>query len=130
MTWGADPLVSLPFVAALMFCFGVAIYYLLIRRVLTGSMQSQIFATFGLMVFLQAGAQFVMGADYFAIREQLAVRRRQYRRPVLPVPQFAAVVGASLATALLYSLVFRTSIGRSCGLHRRIARPRPRSAST
>jgi branched-chain amino acid transport system permease protein len=112
VTWGVDPVLSLPFVVALMFCFGLVVYYLLIRRVLQGSMQSQIFATFGLMVFLQAGAQFVMGADYFAVRNSWLSGVVKLEGVVLPVPQIAAVVGASLATVLLYLLVFRTSVGR------------------
>lgn len=112
VTWGVDPVVSLPFVAGLMFFFGLAVYYLLIRRILTGSMQSQIFATFGLMVFLQASAQFLMGADYFAVRESWLSGVVRLGDIVLPVPHLAAVVGASLATILLYLLVFRTSVGR------------------
>lgn len=111
-TWGVDPLLSLPFVAAMMFGFGVLVYYLLIRKVLTGSMQSQIFATFGLMVFLQAAAQFLMGADYFAVRESWLSGVVTIGEAVLPLPQLAALVGASTATSLLYLLVFRTSIGR------------------
>lgn len=111
-TWGIDPLLSLPFVAALMFAFGVIVYYMLIRKVLNGSMQSQIFATFGLMVFLQAAAQYFMGADYFAVRESWLSGVLTVGDVVLPVPQLAALVGASVATLLLYLLVFRTSIGR------------------
>src|SRR3954465_6682902 len=65
--WGLDPLITLPFVAGLMFVVGVAVYYLLIRKVLGGAMHAQIFPTFGLMVFLQAAAQFVFGADYYAV---------------------------------------------------------------
>src|SRR3954467_934332 len=49
---GLDPLVTLPFIAVAMFTFGVAVYYLLMRRVLGGAMHAQIFATFGLMVFM------------------------------------------------------------------------------
>ena len=111
-TWGIDPLLSLPFVAALMFAFGLIVYYVLIRKVLNGSMQSQIFATFGLMVFLQAAAQYFMGADYFAVRESWLSGVLTLGDVVLPVPQLAALVGASLATLLLYLLVFRTSTGR------------------
>jgi branched-chain amino acid transport system permease protein len=111
-TWGVDPLVSLPLVAVLMFGFGLLVYYLLIRKVLDGSMQSQIFATFGLMVFLQAAAQYVMGADYFAVRESMLSGVLTIGGAVLPVPQLAALVGASLATLLLYLLVFRTAVGR------------------
>ncbi|MBM3647226.1 MAG: branched-chain amino acid ABC transporter permease [Alphaproteobacteria bacterium] len=111
-TWGADPLVTLPFVVAAMFGFGLLVYYLLIRQVLGGSMQAQIFATFGLMVFLQAAAQFVMGADYFAVRDSWLSGVVTVGGVVLPVPQLAAVAGASLATAALYLLVFRTAVGR------------------
>jgi branched-chain amino acid transport system permease protein len=112
-TWGADPLVTLPFVAAAMFVFGLVIYYLLARQVMRGTLYAQIFATFGLMVFLQAGAQFVMGADYFAVRESLLSGVVVVGPYTLPMPQLAAVVGASLATGLLYLLVFRTAVGRS-----------------
>ncbi|MCW5751186.1 MAG: branched-chain amino acid ABC transporter permease [Alphaproteobacteria bacterium] len=111
-TWGADPLVTLPFVAAAMFLFGLMVYYLLIRKVLTGSMQSQIFATFGLMVFLQALAQFFMGADYFAVQNSYLSGVITLGGVVLPVPQVAALVGSSLATLVLYGLVFRTGVGR------------------
>ncbi|MCW5729264.1 MAG: branched-chain amino acid ABC transporter permease [Alphaproteobacteria bacterium] len=111
-TWGADPLVTLPFVAAAMFLFGLMVYYLLIRKVLTGSMQSQIFATFGLMVFLQALAQFFMGADYFAVQNSYLSGVITLGGVILPVPQVAALVGSSLATLVLYGLVFRTGVGR------------------
>ncbi len=111
-TWGVDPLLSLPFIAALMFGFGLVVYYLLIRRVLKGTMHSQIFATFGLMVFLQALAQFFMGADYFAVRDSWLSGVVSLGSVVLPLPQLAALFGASVATALLYVLVFRTSLGR------------------
>ncbi len=111
-TWGIDPLLSLPLVTVLMFGFGVLVYYLLIRKVLSGSLQSQIFVTFGLMVFLQAAAQFFMGADYFAVQDSWLSGVLTIGGVVLPLPQLAALVGASVATLLLYVLVFRTSIGR------------------
>jgi branched-chain amino acid transport system permease protein len=112
-TWHADPLLTLPFVAAGMFLFGIMVYKVLIRRVLTGSMYSQIFATFGLMVFMQAAAQFIMGADYFAVRESWLSGVLLVGKLTLPVPQLASVIGASLTTALLYWFVFRTATGRS-----------------
>jgi len=58
------------------------------------------------------GGKFLMGADYFAIRDSWLSGVVNVGGVVLPVPQIAAVVGASLATALLYLLVFRTSVGR------------------
>jgi branched-chain amino acid transport system permease protein len=111
--WGLDPLVTLPLVGAMMFLFGVGVYYLLVRNVLGGTMHAQIFATFGLMVFLQAGAQFIMGADYFAISGSLLSGVVRVSDITLPVPHIAAIVGVSIATAALYWLVFRTAPGRS-----------------
>lgn len=112
-TWGFDPLVTLPFIAVAMFIFGVFVYYFLIRRVMGAKMNAQIFASFGLMVFLQALAQFVMGADYFAIPNSLLSGVVNIGSVMLPVPQLAAIVGASVATALLYWIVFRTRTGRT-----------------
>lgn len=112
-TWGLDPLVTLPFIAVAMFIFGVFVYYVLIRRVMGAKLNAQIFASFGLMVFLQALAQFVMGADYFAIPNSRLSGVVNIGSVMLPVPQLAAIVGASVATALLYWIVFRTRTGRT-----------------
>lgn len=110
--WGVDPIVAVPVVAAAMFAFGVGVYWLLVRRVLGRSMHSQIFATFGLMVFLQALAQFLFGADYRAVQQSLLSGVVEVGGIALPGPQLASMAGASIATALLYVLVFRTRTGR------------------
>ncbi|MDP2620559.1 MAG: branched-chain amino acid ABC transporter permease [Hyphomicrobiales bacterium] len=112
-TWGLDPLVTLPVVAAAMFVFGVAVYYLLIRHVLGGAMHAQIFATFGLMVFLQAAAQFFLGADYHAVSGSILAGVVVVGGVTVPLPHVAAIIGASATTALLYWFVFRTGPGRS-----------------
>lgn len=113
VTFGLDPLLTLPVVTLGMFAFGVLVYHLLVRRVLRSTMYAQIFATFGLMVFMQAGAQFVMGADYYAVQDSLLSGVVVLAGITLPVPQLAAVAGALSATLLLYVLVFRTGTGRS-----------------
>jgi branched-chain amino acid transport system permease protein len=110
--WHLDPLVSLPVISALMFAFGVGVYYLLVRRVVGGSMHAQIFATFGLMIFLQAAAQFVFGADYHAIDHSLLSGVVRVGGVTLPTAQIAAGLGALLVTGLLYLLIFRTHVGR------------------
>lgn len=126
VNWGADPVVTLPFVATGMFVFGVLIYYLLVKRIMKGSMYAQIFATFGLMVFLQAGAQFFMGADFFAISNSWLSDVVTFGNLVLPMPQIAAVIGSLLATTILYWFVFHTSIGRQL----RATSQDPQAAST
>jgi branched-chain amino acid transport system permease protein len=110
--WGMDPIVALPAVGALMFAFGVVVYYVLVRRVIGGTMHAQIFATFGLMVFLQAGAQFIFGADYHAVDKSWLGGVIRLGGVTLPTAQLAAGLGALLATLLLYALIFRTHVGR------------------
>lgn len=110
---GLDPLVTLPLVAVAMFGFGIAVYYLLMRRVLGAPMHAQIFATFGLMVFMQAAAQFFFGADYFSIDRSLLSGVVRIDGITLPMPQIAAAVGALVCTLGLYAFVFRTGPGRA-----------------
>lgn len=110
---GLDPLVTLPLVAVAMFGFGIAVYYLLMRRVLGAPMHAQIFATFGLMVFMQAAAQFFFGADYFSIDRSLLSGVVRIGGITLPMPQIAAAVGALVCTLGLYAFVFRTGPGRA-----------------
>jgi branched-chain amino acid transport system permease protein len=108
-----DPLISLPAVAAAMFCFGILVYHLVMRRVLAGIMYSQIFATFGLMVFFQAAAQFLFGADYFVVDHGLLTGVIRWGGLTIPTPQLAAAVGALICTLVLYAIVFKTGLGRS-----------------
>jgi branched-chain amino acid transport system permease protein len=96
-----------------MFGFGIAVYYLLMRRVLGAPMHAQIFATFGLMVFMQAAAQFAFGADYFSIDHSLLSGALHLGSITLPLPQLAAGVGALTCSAALYVFVFRTGPGRA-----------------
>jgi branched-chain amino acid transport system permease protein len=107
-----DPVIALPAVGALMFVFGILVYYVLVRQVIGSTMHAQIFATFGLMVFLQAGAQFLFGADYRAVDKSLLGGVLRIGGVTLPTAQLAAGVGALLATLLLYALIFRTHLGR------------------
>ncbi len=59
-----DPIVSLPLTAGGLAALGWATYHGLIRWVLGGPMLAQIFATFGLAVFLRSVAQFLWGVDF------------------------------------------------------------------
>lgn len=110
---GLDPLVTLPFIAVAMFGFGVAVYYVLMRRVVGAALHAQIFVTFGLMVFMQAAAQFFFGADYYSIDHSLLSGALHIGGITLPMPQVAAGVGALLCTIGLYAFVFHTGPGRA-----------------
>ena len=73
--WRLDPLVSLPLTAAALFLLGFAIYHGLIRWILGAPMLAQIFATFGLAIFLRSAAQALWGVDFQLVKDPLVQGR-------------------------------------------------------
>ena len=59
-----DPLVTLPATGVVLFGLGVLVYKGIISRILAAPMLAQVFATFGLAVFLRSGAQFLWTPDF------------------------------------------------------------------
>jgi branched-chain amino acid transport system permease protein len=106
-----DPVVALPLVAAALAALGWATYHGLIRHVLSGPMLAQIFATFGLAVFLRSAAQFAWGVDFRMVRDPWLAGRLALGQVFLGVPQIAASVLALLAFAALWLFLARTETG-------------------
>ncbi len=104
---------ALPLNAAALFALGVAVYYALIRRVLKAPMLAQIFATFGLGVFLQNLAVFLWRPDFRAIGDTWLTGRIEVAGLFISQPQLAAAIGAVATTAALGWLLTRTEVGQA-----------------
>src|SRR5919199_1162383 len=61
---GLEPLLAMFPIALALYAVGVVIYRLLMRRVQRGEVFTQIFATFGLLLFLQNSVVAVFTSDY------------------------------------------------------------------
>jgi branched-chain amino acid transport system permease protein len=109
--WGLDPLLSLPLTAGLLAALGWATYRGLVRFILDAPMLAQIFATFGLAVFLRSGAQALWGADFHLVKDPLVEGRLVAAGVFVGVPQLVASGGALLAFGLLYLFITRTETG-------------------
>jgi branched-chain amino acid transport system permease protein len=113
---GLDPFVLLPIVAALMFGIGMAIYRLLISRALQVRFNKgmvQIFATFGLAIFIRGFAQMIYGGEFRSITGTwLSNRTFALGGVYLPLPQVAASLVCLLAFAGLLA-ISRTEFGRA-----------------
>ena len=109
--WRLDPLVSLPLSTLALAALGWATYHGLVRFILDAPMLAQIFATFGLAVFLRSGAQALWGADFHLVKDPLVQGRLAIGGVFIGVPQVVASVGALLAFGVLYWFITRTETG-------------------
>ena len=109
--WSVDPLLSLPLTAAALFLLGVLTYKGIIRWILGGPMLAQIFATFGLAIFLRSGAQFLFGVDFRVVQNPWVQGRISLGGLFIGLPQLTASVAALVAFGFLYWFLTRTETG-------------------
>jgi branched-chain amino acid transport system permease protein len=115
-TLGLDPLVQLPLVCLAMFALGWGVYRGVIARALGVRFNRgmvQIFATFGLAIFIRGAAQFAFGGDFRSVSGTwLSGKTASVLGVFVPLPQLAASVVCLLAFAGLL-LIGRTEFGRA-----------------
>ncbi len=115
-TLGLDPLVQLPLVCLAMFALGWGVYRGMIARALGVRFNRgmvQIFATFGLAIFIRGAAQFAFGGDFRSVSGTwLSGKTASVLGVFVPLPQLAASVVCLLAFAGLL-LIGRTEFGRA-----------------
>lgn len=110
--FGIDPVGSIPIAAAALALLSLAMYHGLIRPVLKGSMLAQMLVTFGVLVVLQGGAQYLFSPEARAVGHPLA-ERFALRGAGLVVggPQIVAAAGAVAGLAGVAWLLKRTEVG-------------------
>jgi branched-chain amino acid transport system permease protein len=106
-----DPVLAVPLCAVGLAGLGWVTYHGLIRPVLSAPMLAQIFATFGLAVFLRNGAQFVWGVDFQVVRDPWLAGRVSLGGLFVGLPQLAASVTALAAFLGLYLFLARSETG-------------------
>ena len=126
---GLDPVVAAPLAAVALGAVGWLTYHGLIRRVLAAPMLAQIFATFGLAVFLRNGAQFAFGVDFLTVQDPWLAGRVSLGGLFLRLPQSAPAWPRSSPSGPLSSSRARRPGWRS-PRRRRTVRPRRSWAST
>ena len=114
-TLGWDPLVAMVPVALAIYGLGVATYSQLMRRVQRGDAFAQIFATVGLLLFLQNGVVALFTSDYRFVSDTVLARLSGVQLTVLGIklgiPLLLAGLLALALFIVLYLLVDRTEFG-------------------
>ena len=106
-----DPTFSLPVIMGLLFILGVITYKLLISKTLYAGFIPQIFSTFGLLVFLEALAQFLWTPNFKMIENPLIKGEISIGGVFVGFPQFVACVVAIAAVIGLNWVIKKTDWG-------------------
>jgi branched-chain amino acid transport system permease protein len=106
-----DPLFSVPICAAVLFLLGVLVHKSIIRRILGAPMLAQIFATFGLGIFLRAAAQFLWTPDFRQVSNPLVQGPIRIFGISVGLPQLVASGASLVAFAFLYWFITKTETG-------------------
>ena len=109
--FGIDPLVSLVPVAAALFAFGIIIYRALTKHIVGQSMISQVFATLGLMIFLQAFANFRWKANIRTVNDSITTGFFRVGQLFFSLPEVVSAGGAVVAALGLFWFLNRTQTG-------------------
>jgi branched-chain amino acid transport system permease protein len=108
---GLDPLYSLPGVTVALFGLGVLTYYVLIKKIINAPMLSQIFVTFGVLIFLRGMAQFFWKVDYRMIPQTILSGQFKLFDIYIGKPQLVAAIGAIICNGLIFWFLKKTKIG-------------------
>lgn len=109
-----DPLVALPLAASAVGAVGLMAYFTVVRPAMRGGLLSQIFVTFGLLIFMRGAAQTLFGPDFRAVQDSwLRSRRLVIGEIVMPGPQLAGALGSLVCTAAIGWFIWRTRTGKA-----------------
>lgn len=108
---GVDPVWTVPIAAAALFGFGVLLYYMLAKHLVGANLISQIFATFGLMLFLQALANFLWKANVRTVNESVVSGYFNFGGLFFTLPEIITGGGALVTALGLFWIINRTEVG-------------------
>jgi branched-chain amino acid transport system permease protein len=110
---GIGPLVGLPLVAIALFLFGIVVYRLFIRRLLSGPPEATVFGTFGLLVLMQGLAQALFTSDYRSVPDPPFQGALHLGALALPQAALVEGLGAIVLTGALFAFIEYSPAGRA-----------------
>lgn len=113
--FGIDPLISLPICAGALFVFGILIYNVMVRRVLTGPPLSQRLLTFGLSLMLCNLALMSFKGDYRTIKDTDLLFHGNITLGTfsISINKLVPLIICLCLTLALYLVLNKTNFGRS-----------------
>ena len=112
---GMEPLLTLPFAAAVGFLLGILCYFGFIKFLIRGPMVAQLLGTFGLMIFLRNIALLIFGSEDRALHHGILVDKSFEigMGIIIPATKLAAASLSVIAFVAVWLLINRTKIGKA-----------------
>jgi len=111
--WGINPFFGIPIAAAVLFVFGIAIYYVVIRRVVDKDMFISLLATFGLSILLQQLMNQIWGGDVRTVQSGLSTWFLFDYTVTVGQIKVVAGVGALLLGLILIVFLKKSRLGQA-----------------
>lgn len=111
--WGIDPLISLPFVAVILFFLGWGTYSTTVRKVLNGPILAQLLVTFGIGIFLVNLAVFLWSPDYRQLQHTFISGTCHFHYCVASKGKVVAAITSIFVFAGTYWWLKKTRLGRA-----------------
>ena len=112
--WGVDPLFAVPVGGLAVGALGLLSYLTFVRPAMRGTLLSQIFVTFGLLIFLRGAAQALFTSNFRGVRESILGNFGFSAGGVaVPGPQLVAAIVSAVGTGAIGWFVWRTRVGKA-----------------
>lgn len=109
--YALDPIYTIPLTAIFLFGLGVIVYRVIISKIISAPMVSQLFTTFGMMLLFRGLAQFFWKPDFRTVDKSIVSGSVQLAGFQIGLPQVVAGVGAILVTTGIYLFLTKTKAG-------------------
>jgi branched-chain amino acid transport system permease protein len=109
--YALDPIYTIPLTAIFLFGLGVIVYRVIISKIISAPMVSQLFTTFGMMLLFRGLAQFFWKPDFRTVDKSIVSGSVQLLGFQIGLPQVVAGVGAILVTTGIYLFLTKTKAG-------------------
>ncbi|WP_382274659.1 branched-chain amino acid ABC transporter permease [Halovivax cerinus] len=112
-SYGVDPMIMIPINAILLFAIGYVTYRAVIRPVMNESMESQIYVTFGLFVFLSYSLLVLVGPSLIEVDHFVFDGTTQIGGTFVSHPRLVTSIVCLASLGLLFGFLGRTRTGKA-----------------
>ena len=110
---GIHPIFALPFIAFVMFIYGLVVYQLVIKRVIDNDMFVSLLATFGLSLFMQQVMNLIFGPEVQTIDMQLPVYDAFDNMVTIPSSKIISLVMAGIIAVCVVLFMKKSRTGQA-----------------